>query len=62
MGELIRQRSMLVILVAACKTALTAFEAGDKTLDAELRADISKLIERSESELAKLSQRIDESS
>lgn len=53
---------MLVILIAACKTAQTAFEAADNSIDAELLADLSRMIERSETELAKVSQEIDNAS
>jgi hypothetical protein len=52
--ELVRQRSMLVILIAACTTARTAFEAADNVVDAQLCDDLNRMIERSESELEKL--------
>ena len=58
--ELVQQRSMLVILIAACTTAKTAFEAADNLIDAQLLADLSKMIARSEAELSKLSSAIDE--
>lgn len=51
---------MLVILIAACSTAHTAFEAADNIVDAELRADLNRMIERSQAELAKLTNAIDE--
>lgn len=54
MADLVQQRSMLVILLAACTTAQTAFEAADNEIDAELRADLGRMIERSQAELAKL--------
>jgi hypothetical protein len=53
-----KQRSMLVILIAACQTARTAFEAAGNELDEQLLADLSKMIERSEAELAKLTSQI----
>jgi len=53
-AELVQQRSMLVILIAACTSARTAFEAADNVVDTQLRADLSRMIERSESELEKL--------
>ena len=56
--ELVKQRSMLVILIAACTTARTAFEAADNAVDSQLVADLSKMIERSESELEKLAEKI----
>ena len=56
--DLTKQRSMLVILIAACSTARTAFEAADNAIDAELCADLGKMIERSEKELKKLTELI----
>ncbi len=52
--ELVSQRSMLVILIAACTSARSAFEAADKVVDAQLCEDLNRMIERSESELEKL--------
>jgi hypothetical protein len=46
---------MLVILIAACTTARTAFEAADNVVDADLRADLNRMIERSEGELERVS-------
>jgi hypothetical protein len=60
MPELVKQRSMLVILIAACSSARTAFEAADNVVDADLCADLSRMIERSESELEKLNVAISE--
>jgi hypothetical protein len=59
MTELLQQRSMLVILIAACQNAVTAFEAAHNAIDAELLADISRMIARSEGELAKLTREIE---
>jgi hypothetical protein len=53
---------MLVILLAACKAACTAFEAADNAIDVELRADLTRMIERSEGELEKLTTRIAQAS
>jgi hypothetical protein len=58
LDELVRQRSMLVILIAACSTAQTAFEAANNALDKELRVDLSRMIDRSEVELGKLNHAI----
>ena len=58
-AELVRQRSMLVILIAACDTAKTAFQAADNPVDVALLADLSRMIERSEAELEKLTAQID---
>ena len=57
-ADLVKQRSMLVILLAACKSAQTAFEAADNAIDAELRNDLSRMIERSEAELTKLNRKV----
>jgi hypothetical protein len=57
-AELVQQRSMLVILIAACRTAKTAFEAADNFVDRTLLADLSQMIDRSELELSRLSKRI----
>jgi hypothetical protein len=51
---------MLVILIAACTAARTAFEAADNVVDTELRADLNRMIERSEAELKKLTLAIDQ--
>jgi len=53
-ADLVQQRSMLIILIAACTSARTAFEAADNVVDAQLCADLNRMIERSESELEKL--------
>ena len=58
--ELVRQRSMLVILIAACSSARTAFEAADNVIDAQLLDDLIRVIDRSESELEKLNLAIGE--
>jgi hypothetical protein len=52
---------MLVILLAACNAAQTAFEAADNAIDAELRADLGRMIERSQAELTKLDRAIRDS-
>lgn len=54
LSELVRQRSMLVILIAACANARTAFEAADNIVDADLVTQLGHVIERSELELNKL--------
>jgi hypothetical protein len=60
-SQLVKQRSMLVILIAACTTARTAFEAADNAVDAQLLLDLSRMIERSEAELERLSGKIEAS-
>ena len=56
--ELIQQRSMLLILIAACSTARTAFEAADNAVDKQLLDDLVTMIDRSERELEKVNERI----
>jgi cob(I)alamin adenosyltransferase len=58
MTDLVQQRSMLMILIAACSTARTAFEAADNALDKQLLEDLETMIDRSEQELEKLNQQI----
>ncbi len=58
MTDLVQQRSMLMILIAACSTARTAFEAADNAVDKQLFEDLVTMIERSEQELEKLNQQI----
>jgi hypothetical protein len=60
-SELVQQRSMLVILIAACTTARTAFEAADNAVDTQLLLDLASMIERSEAELERLSGKIEAS-
>jgi hypothetical protein len=60
-ADLVSQRGMLVILIAACSAARTAFEAAENAIDAELCADLKRMIERSEAELKRLNRAIGES-
>lgn len=57
-AELVRQRSMLVILIAACESAQTAFQAADNIIDSQLLEDLTRMIERSRGELSNLTDRI----
>ena len=57
-SDLLQQRSMLLILIAACKTAQTAFQAARNAVDAELLTDLERMIERSEQELEALTVQI----
>ena len=59
--DLVQQRSMLVILLAACQTALTAFEAASNELDEDLVSDLRNMAARTERELAALTLRIESS-
>jgi hypothetical protein len=54
MTDLVHQRSVLVILLASCTAAQTAFDGADNAIDADLRSDLTRLIDRSETELTKL--------
>jgi hypothetical protein len=54
MTDLIHQRSVLVILLASCTAARTAFDGVDNAIDDGLRLDLTKLIDSSEAELTKL--------
>lgn len=58
MTDLLQQRSMLLILIAACSTARTAFEAANNVVDKQLLDDLVAMIDRSERELEKLNERI----
>lgn len=58
MTDLVKQRSMLMILIAACSNARTAFEAANNEIDGKLLKDLGSMIERSEQELEKLNARI----
>ena len=49
---------MLIILIAACSTARTAFEAADNSIDRQLLEDLVTMIERSEQEFEKVNKRI----
>jgi hypothetical protein len=42
---------MLTILLATCETALQAFRAADNSVDAELVADLEKMVARTRQEL-----------
>ena len=50
---------MLMILVGACSTAETAFQAADNDVDRQLLTDLSTMIERSKGEIDKHTERIE---
>ena len=58
MTDLVQQRSMLIILIAACKTAQTAFQAARNSLDEALLDDLDRMILRSEQELEALNDQL----
>ena len=51
---------MLTILLATCETAVQAFQAADNPIDAELVADLEKMVERTRKQIDAL--KVDESS
>jgi hypothetical protein len=53
-ADLVTQRSMLTIVIAACTSARAVFEDADDVIDPHFRADLDRMIERSTSELEKL--------
>ena len=52
MDELRKQRSVLIILLAACRTALDAFYAADNPLDEAFIVDLERIVTRTEAQLA----------
>jgi hypothetical protein len=53
-AELVTQRSMLTIVIAACTSAREEFEKAADVIDPLFREDLDRVIERSMSELEKL--------
>ena len=49
---------MLILLLATCQQTLLALEATANVLDTDLTAELRKMIERSEGELAALTEKI----
>jgi len=49
---------MLILLLATCKQSEIALEAAANALDTDLTRDLGAMIERTEGELAKLTDRI----
>ncbi len=54
MSDLTQQRSMLVLLLAACEQALETFQAADNPLDEAFVTDLERIIERTRRELETL--------
>ena len=46
-----RERSMLKILLATCETTREALTAADNSVDAQLLAELERMIERTRAEL-----------
>lgn len=57
-ATLTQARSMLILLLAACKQTQVALQAAANALDTELTNDLSTMIERTEGELVALNARI----
>ena len=49
---------MLILLIATCKQTQTALEAAADALDTDLTRDLGAMIERTERELAALTEKI----
>jgi hypothetical protein len=57
-ATLTQARSMLMLLLAACKQTQIALEAAANALDTDLTSSLAVMIERTESELAALTEKI----
>lgn len=57
-ATLTQARSMLILLLAACKQTEVALQAAANALDTELTNDLSTMIERTEGELVALNAKI----
>ena len=53
-----KARSMLILLLATCKQTELALEAVANVLDSDLTSHLGAMIERTESELAELTKKI----
>ena len=54
-----KEAAMLAILLATCETTLQAFRAADNAIDAELVADLEKMVARTREELEALIRAVD---
>jgi hypothetical protein len=52
--ELVTQRSMLTIVIAACTSARAVFEDAGEVIDPQFREELDRMIELSAAELEKL--------
>jgi hypothetical protein len=57
-ATLTQARSMLILLLAACKQTQTALEAAANALDTDLTKDLGSMIVRTEKELDALTEKI----
>lgn len=58
-AALSKARSMLMILLATCQQSLLALDAAANVLDTDLTDDLGAMIERTENEIAALTQKIE---
>ena len=58
-ATLMQARSMLVLLLATCKQTQVALGAAANALDTDLSKDLGAMIERTESELLALTEKIE---
>ncbi|MDX6481840.1 MAG: hypothetical protein QOG85_2350 [Gaiellaceae bacterium] len=58
LAEMRKARSMLVLLLATCQQTLVALEAAGNVLDTDLTDDLTRMIERTETELEALTAKI----
>jgi hypothetical protein len=61
-ATLTQARSMLILLLATCRQSQVALEAAANALDTDLTDDLGAMIERTERELAVLTEKIQASS
>lgn len=59
LAALTKARSLLLLLLATCKETQLALEAAANALDTDLTADLNAMIERSETELGALNDKIE---
>ena len=57
-AKLMQARSMLMLLLATCQQTQTALGAAGNVLDTDLSSDLAAMIERTERELAALTEKI----
>jgi hypothetical protein len=57
-ATLTQARSMLILLLAACRQTQTALEAAANALDTDLTTDLAAMIARTEDELSSLTEKI----
>jgi hypothetical protein len=58
-ATLLQARSMLILLLATCKQTQVALGAAANALDTDLTSDLGAMIDRTEGELAALTEKIE---